>query len=119
RDISATYPTDPGVLYFSLYAALTFSFIFSLRTWTARILIPRLRPYKTISPCGSLTRVCHQPFGFDWYERTKTRPSTTTTQTPMTRCVPSEPARMPRILSACSFDSTSLENGLLVFMKPL
>lgn len=76
---------DPRVLYFSLYAALTFSFIFPLFTRTARTLIPSLRLATKTSPYGSSRNVRHQPRGFMLHERTKTHPSTTTAQMPMMR----------------------------------
>lgn len=102
-DISFTYWIDPGVLYFSLYAALTRSFNRSLFVWIART--GYSREPTVINPCGSSRKVRHQLRGFRLHERTKTRPSTTTAQIPMMRWVESPPARIPMI-SSLRMDST-------------
>jgi hypothetical protein len=50
-----------------------------------------------VSPYGSSRNVRYQLRGFRLHDRTKTRPSTTTTQMPIKRCG-CWPARMPKIL---------------------
>src|SRR6185295_7702153 len=85
----------------------------ALFAWTVRMGISRRATW--IAPSGFARNAACQPSGFRLHERTKTRPSTITTQRRVKRCA--IPARTPKLLPAPILASTSSEKRLLAAIR--
>src|SRR5262249_10280937 len=77
----STHFRDAFVLYFSPSATVTASRMRALRTSLART--GTSSPPTCIIPLGCVRKARNHPVGLSFQERTKTRPSMTTTQTPV------------------------------------